>query len=73
MQRVSATIGVLQNRPIFTPGVAKRARSDASARSQVATNWHPAAVAMPSTWAITGWGIAWIALIMSVHFSNTCR
>ena len=39
--RVSATIGVEQNRPIFTPGVAKRALSAAIARSHVATNWHP--------------------------------
>ena len=48
MLRVSATIGVLQNRPILTPGVAKRDVSEATARSQVATSWHPAAVATPS-------------------------
>ena len=54
--RLSATIGVEQNRPIFTPGVAKRASWLATARSQVATSWQPAAVAMPFTAAITGFG-----------------
>ena len=54
--RLSATIGVEQNRPIFTPGVAKRASSAATARSAVATSWHPAAVAMPCTSAMTGRG-----------------
>ena len=73
MLRVSATIGVLQNRPILTPGVAKRDTSEATARSQVATSWQPAAVAMPSIWAITGCGIACRALIISVQQSNTCR
>ena len=46
MARVRATMGVVQNRPIFTPGVAKVARSEAIARSQVDTNGHPAAVTM---------------------------
>ena len=45
--RVSATIGVEQKRPILTPGVANRASSAATARSQVATSWQPAAVATP--------------------------
>ncbi len=45
MLRVSATIGVEQNSPISTPGVAKPAASEATARSQLATNWQPAAVA----------------------------
>jgi len=45
--RVSATIGVEQNKPILTPGVANRASSAATARSQVATSWQPAAVATP--------------------------
>ena len=58
--RVSATIGVVQKSPIFTPGVAKAASSAAIARSQVATSWHPAAVAMPCTSAITGCGMDWI-------------
>ncbi len=47
--RASATIGVEQNRPILTPGVAKRASPVQTARSQVATSWQPAAVAMPCT------------------------
>ena len=55
--RDSATIGVEQNSPILTPGVANRAVSDATARSQLATSWQPAAAATPSTAAITGWGI----------------
>jgi hypothetical protein len=54
--RDRATIGVEQNRPIFTPGVLKRAVSPAMARSQLATSWHPAAVATPATSAITGLG-----------------
>jgi hypothetical protein len=51
--RDSATIGVEQNSPISTPGVAKVAAYDATARSQLATSWHPAAVAMPCTAATT--------------------
>ncbi len=54
--RDSATIGVEQNSPMLTPGVANRAVCDATARSQVATSWQPAAVATPSTAAITGLG-----------------
>jgi len=52
--RLSATIGVEQKRPILTPGVQKRASAPATARSQLATSWQPAAVATPSTTAITG-------------------
>ena len=63
--RLSATIGVEQNRPILTPGVAKRASSLATARSQLATSWQPAAVAMPLTAAITGFGDRTMASIMS--------
>src|SRR5258706_15887028 len=44
--RDSATIGVEQNRPICTPGVANLAVAEATARSQVATSWQPAAVAV---------------------------
>jgi hypothetical protein len=62
--RDSATIGVEQNSPIFTPGVAKRAVSAAIARSQLATSWQPAAVAMPWTSAITGLGRATICCII---------
>jgi len=54
--REIGTIGVEQNRPILTPGVAKRASAEATARSQAATSWQPAAVAIPCTFAITGWG-----------------
>src|SRR3546814_4169544 len=57
-------MGVEQNRPIFTPGVAKRAVVEATARSQVATSWHPAAVAVACTLAITGCGRRTIASIM---------
>ena len=65
MARVRATIGVVQKRPIFTPGVAKAASSAAMARSQVATSWQPAAVAIPCTSAITGCGIDCIFCISS--------
>ena len=36
--RERATIGVEQKRPMFTPGVVKRAAVPATARSQVATS-----------------------------------
>ncbi len=65
--RDSATIGVEQNRPMSTPGVAKVAASEATARSQLATNWHPAAVAMPWTAATTGFGKWTMACIMVLH------
>ena len=52
--RLMATIGVEQNKPISTPGVANFASREATARSQVATSWQPAAVAVPWTRAITG-------------------
>ena len=41
MARVSGTIGVEQNSPMRTPGVAKRAPVSAMARSQLATSWQP--------------------------------
>ena len=66
--RDSATMGVEQNRPISTPGVAKRAEVEATARSQLATSWQPAAVAMPWTSAITGLGWRTIACIISEHW-----
>src|SRR5580698_9518386 len=65
--RDSATIGVEQNSPISTPGVAKVAAFDATARSQLATNWHPAAVATPWTAAITGLGNCTMACIIALH------
>ena len=52
--RAKATAGVEQNSPISTPGVQNRASSAATAKSQLATNWQPAAVATPCTAAITG-------------------
>ena len=69
--RESGTIGVEQNRPIFTPGVANRASSAATARSHAATSWQPAAVAMPSTCAITGCGTLWIVAMSSEQTSNS--
>ena len=36
--RPSATLGVAQKAPMLTPGVAKVAAEDATARSQVATS-----------------------------------
>ena len=71
--RLTATMGVVQKSPILTPGVAKEASSEAIAMSQVATNWHPAAVAIPCTWAITGCGIDWILCMSSVQTSNISR
>src|SRR3954470_11468703 len=65
--RDSATIGVEQNSPMFTPGVANCAAEDATARSQLATNWHPAAVAIPCTCAITGFGCRTIVCINFEH------
>jgi hypothetical protein len=62
---------VEQNSPIFTPGVANHAVSDATARSHDATSWQPAAVAGPCTLAITGWASSWIASIVSVQAPNS--
>ena len=39
---------------MFTPGVANFDESDAIAKSQLATNWQPAAVAIPLISAMTG-------------------
>ena len=68
--RDSATMGVEQNSPMFTPGVAKRALSAATARSQLATSWHPAAVATPCTRAITGFGSLTMLVISREHSSK---
>ena len=51
-------------------GVEKRAVSAAIARSQVATSWQPAAVAMPWTRAITGLGRVTIDVIRALHWAN---
>ncbi len=56
MARVRATIGVVQNSPMLIPFTPKRTPSAATAMSQLATSWQPAAVAMPCTLAITGTG-----------------
>ena len=72
MLRDSATIGVEQNRPISTPGVAKPAASEATARSQLATSWQPAAVAMPCTAATTGFGRCTIACIIALQAFMIC-
>src|SRR6201985_1460219 len=69
--RDSATIGVEQNSPMFTPGVANRAADDATARSQLATSWQPAAVAMPWTCAITGLGWRTTVCISREHCANS--
>ncbi len=70
--RESATIGVEQKRPISTPGVAKRASLDATARSQLATSWQPAALATPPTAAITGFGRCTIDIIIAAQLLNIC-
>ena len=68
-----ATIGVWQNQPPLPPGAAKPAFSLATARSAVATSWHPAAVASPCTRATTGWGTCWISVIRSVQVVSSAR
>ena len=71
MFRAKATDGVEQNSPTLIPETAKRALSDATARSHIATSWQPAAVAMPCTFAITGCGSRWIVSISSVQTSKS--
>ena len=71
--RERATIGVEQNRPYFTPEVANRASALQTARSQAATSWQPAAVAMPCTWAITGCGSRASRSITCEQRSNRAR
>ena len=71
--RDSATPGVAQNRPRLTPLTAKRARSTATARSQAATSWQPAAVATPWTFAITGTARRWIAVMTRPQRPNRSR
>ena len=57
----------------LTPGVANVASSAATTRSQVAANWHPAAVAIPCTCGDHGCGKCRIASITSVHSANSVR
>ncbi len=70
--RDSATIGVEQNSPILTPGVANLAAGEATARSQLATSWQPAAVAVAWTAAITGCGSVTICCIVPLHSPMMC-
>lgn len=71
--RLSATAGVEQNRPALMPETAKRALSAATARSQLATSWQPAAVATPRTLAMTGTGSACRPCITPPHLRNSAR
>ena len=50
-----------------TPGVVNFAAEDATARSQVATSWQPAALAAPCTAAMTGCGKLTICCIIVLH------
>ena len=52
------------------PLVAKLALSAATARSHCATSWHPAAVAIPCTRAMTGTLSLWMVNIMRLHCAN---
>ena len=70
--RDSATIGVEQNRPILTPGVANLAAREATARSQLATSWQPAAVAVACTAAMTGCGSVTICCITALQVVMMC-
>ncbi len=67
MERVSGDHRRRAEPSPLPPGVAKAAFSDATARSQEATSWQPAAVASPCTFATTGCGIDWITVISSVQ------
>ena len=62
-------MGVEQNRPMLTPGVAKVACSAATAKSQVATSWQPAASAGPCTAATKGLRQRTMARIMLAHWA----
>ncbi len=71
--RDKATIGVEQNKPMSTPGVANFAAREATARSQLATSWQPAALAAPWTAAMTGCGRLTICCIMALHAAMMLR
>ena len=73
MLRAMATIGVWQNQPPLPPGAANAASSAATARSQEATSWQPAAVASPCTRATTGCGTVSISCMSSVQSSSSRR
>src|SRR5512143_1949453 len=69
--RESGTPGVAQNNPKLMPDVANRTSLDATARSQAATSWHPAAVAVPCTRATTGCGSEAIVSMTRLHASKS--
>ncbi len=71
--RATGTAGVWQNHPALPPGNANPASSAATARSQDATSWHPAAVASPCTLATTTCGTDSIVRIRSVHSVSSSR
>src|SRR5690349_962646 len=71
--RAIATIGVWQNQPPLPPGAANPADSAATARSQEATSWHPAAVASACTRATTTCGTSWMVCMSSVHRPSRLR
>ena len=70
IDRPTSTIGVVQNQPPAPPGTAKRALDAATARSQAATSWQPAAVANACTRAMTTCGIWWMVVITRAHSSS---
>ncbi len=55
------------------PDTPNLAAAEATARSQLATSWQPAAVAVPCTAAITGCGRWTICCIMALQVSMMCR
>ncbi len=57
---------------MLTPGVANRAAEEATARSQLATIWQPAAVAVPCTAAITGCGRCTICSMTALQSFMMC-
>ena len=71
--RATGTAGVWQNQPALPPGSANAADSAATARSQDATSWQPAAVAIPCTLAMTTWGTSWTVCITFVQSRSRSR
>ena len=58
---------------MFTPGVANFDESEAIAKSQLATSWQPAAVAIPLISAITGFEQEIIICIKDEHKLNRSK
>jgi hypothetical protein len=71
--RATGTAGVWQNQPALPPGSANAADSAATARSQVATSWQPAAVAIACTLATTTCGTSWMVRISFVQSRSRSR